>query len=987
MPSRFRLSVLLWSASLAALAQPGCPPLSFQSAIPIYLTTPGGSHFDLLRETDGSYTAYELADLAPYRVIRTTQDFQKQLTVCPPGPPVAGLSPEIGPVQVFARTPSGGYLFVQTPGAFSTPPNSQGIDVAEFDSRLSLLSEVQFPIYAQAIAIADLNGDGIPDIVIGTVASNGPASLEVLLGKGGVSFQPPVDYPIAGSVNVQSDIQSLTVGDLNGDHKLDVAIASDFPTNKISIFFGNGDGTFQNEAIPFTLPANVNNLFALATADLNGDGKADLVFTVHDQTSIPHAMVALATGGGAFAAPVLYAVGGTRSVAIADMNGDGIPDIVTSGVSILYGDGTGSFPTRRDYLVDTAGSVILTDFDGDGKMDVVVGAGNPDLLTGTALAVLLGRGDETFAGPPVSAVPGIPAPDALFTALSSGYFNHDGIPDLVSSDNLGDIDFLQGAGDGSFRPVFEYGVLADGQVPSGIVTADFNHDGKLDFAVVRSAYISSGAGYVDIFLGNGDGTFRSPLKTPAPLGAFALTAADFNGDGIVDLAVLVSQEGTAPADSVAVWLGNGDGTFHSSASYPAGPFAHAIAASDLNGDGRLDLVITNAGTYSNQNRDGNIELLFGKGDGTFASAPAIPLTGGNVRGPYGLAVADFNADGKPDLAITLSDYSNYEGGLVILLGRGDGTFQPPIPCSFSAVGVLTGDLNGDGIPDLIVTGSGTSPGTGYLLGVGDGTFQPEINVALYLTPVAIGDFNGDGRLDIAGGTLPGGIATFLNISHTPPALSIVSAATFASGPLAPGSLATAFGKNLATSAGATVSIQDSTGASRMASLLYVSPRQINFLVPAATAPGPATVTFTPALGPPSQLLSVQIAPVAPALFSVGAIAAAYAVFVTPDGAQTLEPVFTEQNGTAIPVPVSLGSPSDQTFLILYGTGIRGAQSSVTVTIQGVTAPVVYSGAQPQFPGLDQINVRIPPSLAGSGLVSVALSAAGIPANIVNFAIQ
>ncbi len=400
-------------------------------------------------------------------------------------------------------------------------------------------------------------------------------------------------------------------------------------------------------------------------------------------------------------------------------------------------------------------------------------------------------------------------------------------------------------------------------------------------------------------------------------------------------------------------------------------------------------MITNAGTYSNQNRDGNIELLFGKGDGTFSAAPAIPLTGGNVRGPYGLAVADFNADGKPDLAITLSDYSNYQGGLAILLGRGDGTFQPPVSYPSSNVAVLTGDLNGDGIPDLIVTGSSVQPGTGYLLGVGDGTFLPEVNVSLYLTPITVADFNGDGKLDIAGGTLRSGTATFLNVSQTQPLLSIVNAATFAAGPLAPASLATAFGKNLATPSGATVSIHDSTGATLPASLLYVSPQQINFLIPAATAPGPATVTFTPTVGPPSQFLAVQIAPVAPALFSIGAttIPAAYAVLVTPDGAQTFEPVFTEQNGVPVATPISLGSPSDRAYLILYGTGIRNAHSNVTVNIQGIDAPVVYSGPQPQFDGLDQVNVLIPYTLAGSGPVSVALSASGIPANIVTVSIQ
>ena len=979
-----RLTVLLCAASLAALAQPGCPPLAFQAAYSINLTTPGGSHINLLREPDGTYTAYETADASPYRVIRTTPDFQKQLTACPPGPPATGLFPLGAPPQAFARTKSG-YLFVQRSDAFSTQGNYFAIDVAQFDAQLNLLSETTYPIFiVVAIAIADVNGDGIPDILIGKNSTTNQ-SLEVLLGEGGVDFQPPVAYLIASPPGIYAGTQSLVVGDLNGDHKLDVAVATDH----LSIFLGNGDGTFQAATVPFNFPPNATSIYALAIADLNGDGKTDLAFTIHDQNSIPNVAVALGSGGGNFAAPVLYPVAGTDSIAIADMNGDGIPDLVTSGVTILYGDGSGAFPKRRDYFVETPGSLILTDFDGDGKMDVVVAAGNPNVLSGTALAVLFGRGGEAFAGPPISLVPGIPAQNTSIAALASGDFNHDGIPDLVSSDNAGHINVLQGAGDGSSRPVSQYAFPSDGQYPTAIVASDFNHDGNLDFAVVRSAYLASGSGSVDVFLGNGDGTFQSPLETSAPLGAYSLAVADFNGDGKPDLAVLVSQEGSGPADSVLIWLGNGDGTFHAAASYSAGPFAHALAAGDFNGDGKLDLVVTNAGAISNQNSHGNIELLIGKGDGTFTSAPAIPLTGENQRGPYGLAVADFNADGKLDLSVTLSDESNNQGGLAILLGRGDATFQPPVSYPSSSVAVLTGDLNGDGVPDLFITGSSDQPGTGYLLGVGDGTFLPQVNISLYLTPITVADFNGDGKLDIAGGTVSGGIATFLNLSHTQPLLSIVNAATFAAGPLAPASLATAFGKNLSAPSGATVSIHDSSGATRAASLLFVSPQQINFLVPAATAPGPATVTFTPTLGPPSQFLAVQIAPVAPALFSAGPtdLAAAYAVLVTPDGAQTFEPVFTEQNGIPVATPISLGSPSDRAYLILYGTGIRNAQSNVTVTIQGINAPVVYSGPQPQFEGLDQVNVLIPSALAGSGPVSVALSASGIPANIVTIAIQ
>ena len=154
----------------------------------------------------------------------------------------------------------------------------------------------------------------------------------------------------------------------------------------------------------------------------------------------------------------------------------------------------------------------------------------------------------------------------------------------------------------------------------------------------------------------------------------------------------------------------------------------------------------------------------------------------------------------------------------------------------------------------------------------------------------------------------------------------------------------------------------------------------------------ATVTITPN-GAAAQSLPAEIAQVAPALFSVNAngLAAAYAVLVTSEGIQSTEPVYTITNGTAIPAPVSLGSSPDQAYLILYGTAIRGAQGNVSASIHGVNAivnaTIAYAGAQSQFPGLDQVDILIPASLAGSGIVSVILTADGITAITVYVSIQ
>jgi uncharacterized protein (TIGR03437 family) len=183
------------------------------------------------------------------------------------------------------------------------------------------------------------------------------------------------------------------------------------------------------------------------------------------------------------------------------------------------------------------------------------------------------------------------------------------------------------------------------------------------------------------------------------------------------------------------------------------------------------------------------------------------------------------------------------------------------------------------------------------------------------------------------------------------------------GPAAPASLTTAYGSNL----GSTVSVQDSAGVAHPATLLYTSATQINFEIPASVSIGAALVTIG------TQTAMVQIAPVAPSLYILNSsgLAAAYVVQVGNGGVQTVE-------SDSTPINVSSG----QVYLILYGTGIRGAGSNVTVTIGGVNAPVAYSGPAPSTPGLDQVNVLIPAQLAGSGTVNIVLRAASIAANVV-----
>lgn len=239
------------------------------------------------------------------------------------------------------------------------------------------------------------------------------------------------------------------------------------------------------------------------------------------------------------------------------------------------------------------------------------------------------------------------------------------------------------------------------------------------------------------------------------------------------------------------------------------------------------------------------------------------------------------------------------------------------------------------------------------------------------------------------------------------AVTSVSAASFTGAALAPESIVAAFGAKLATTtqaaaslplpttlAGTTVRVKDSAGTERSAQLFFVSPGQINYLMPAGLANGPATVTVTSGDGSIS-IGVIQVATVAPGLFAANAngqgVASGVALRVR-SGTQTFEPIarFDSAQNRFVPAPIILGSEGDQVFLILYGAGLRnrGSLATVTCTIGGVSVPVLFAGETPGLAGLDQVNIGpLPRALAGRGEVDVALIVDGIPANIVRIRID
>ena len=242
---------------------------------------------------------------------------------------------------------------------------------------------------------------------------------------------------------------------------------------------------------------------------------------------------------------------------------------------------------------------------------------------------------------------------------------------------------------------------------------------------------------------------------------------------------------------------------------------------------------------------------------------------------------------------------------------------------------------------------------------------------------------------------------------TSAAVSTVSAASFSGESLAPESIVSAFGANLATGtqsaniaplpttlAGTSVRVRDSLGVERLAPLFFVSPGQINYLIPAGTSPGAATMTVSSSDGS-TATGTIQIANVAPSLFTANSsgngVAAAVVLRVRANGSQVVEPV-AEWNAALsrfVAAPIDLGGENDQVYLLLFGTGVRFRSNlaGVTVSIGGQNAQMQYAGQQGDFVGLDQVNLLLPRSLAGRGEVDLALTADGKAANAVRLSFK
>jgi hypothetical protein len=649
---------------------------------------------------------------------------------------------------------------------------------------------------ALSIVLGDVNGDGKLDaIVANNCVSNSDCSngsVSVLLGNGDGTFQTAVSYNSGGQ-----GAQHAAIADVNGDGKPDLLVANNCATNSncsngsMSVLLNNGDGTFQ-AAVAYN--SGGQGATFLAVGDVSGDGRPDVVevnnCVSNSDCSNGSVSVLLGNGDGTFQSAVSYAPGGQSpsSVVLGDVNGDGKLDVVASSycasnsncsngiVSVLLGNGDGTFQPAVSYNSggQSASSVAVADINGDGKIDIFVANqsdSDGNWQDGSVVGVLLGNGDGTFQ-PSVTYVSGEFSAASVIAADVDG----DGRPDVVLAngcvDNYscatGAASILLGNGDGTLRGAVNYGSGAWSSY--SVAMADVDGDGKLDLLVASQCNNNNSCsnGAASVLLGNGDGTFRPAASyNSGGLNAFTVVSVDVNGDGKLDLLVVNEcADNSCSSGSASVLLGNGDGTFQSPLSYGSGgTYSYSLAVADVNGDGKPDLIVANECADNNCSSNGSVSVLLGNGDGTFQTA--VPYGSGGLY-PLSVAVGDVNGDGKPDLIVANECADNNcssNGSVSVLLGNGDGTLQTAVPYGSGglyALGVAVGDLNGDGKPDLIVANqcgnnNNCSNGSmGVLLGNGDGTFQ---TATATVTPVlggiqtiVLGDFNGDHNLDVAAGS-------------------------------------------------------------------------------------------------------------------------------------------------------------------------------------------------------------------------------------------
>ena len=632
-------------------------------------------------------------------------------------------------------------------------------------------------------ATGDFNGDGQPDLIYSPPPTPTPsqqfATLTVLLNQGATSNPTPV---ITNSLTCTS-VTSLAVADMNNDGKLDVALTCS--EGFVAILFGNGDGTFQKPSY-YAVPGAQT---LVTPVDLNGDGYLDVV--VSTQSSVVVLLNQGSSAAGTLSAAATYPATGIqfRLIGAGDFNGDGKPDLLgaanevtqTDGFQFItyLGNGDGTFQALQIQQTPSAGATVtgatvIADVNHDGISDVVYIAETPAAGAPQTIQVLLGNSGGKFTlGSSLSLDPSI-----NYTSLASAGSTNNGVnidlalggpaTTILPDDGNGGFSFgqtyaiagsplqetgsngntnlvfftpsgvtlLPGNGDGTFQGLPNLPVG-----PTGFVAADFNSDGLTDIAFIADN------GNLTTAVGRGDGTLAVTSQIAATAGEFLL-AGDFNGDGRPDVAAIlpgVSMQEIVPDSQLFFYKGNGDGTFQSPSAAIDLHIQGAVhaATGDFNGDGHLDIAVSAIGNEPNQGESNQAILVIpGNGDGSFGTP--VLLAGQSSFDPASsLLAADLNNDKRTDLI-----WNN-----IVFLAQSDGSFRQQ-PLGLLGTPLAIGDLNGDGIPDIVVQ-SPTASGPAVYAGLGDGTFQttslfvvPNLSSGAVIVSVLIGDINTDGHPDL-----------------------------------------------------------------------------------------------------------------------------------------------------------------------------------------------------------------------------------------------
>ena len=593
-----------------------------------------------------------------------------------------------------------------------------------------------------SIAVGDFNGDGKLDVAV----SDNSIGVDIMLGNGDGTFKAPVGYATAAEPSM------VIVADFNGDGNLDLATAN-VTSETISVLLGNGNGTFQSHVDYST--AIAESCISLAAGALRDDKRLDIVAGCQADSKV---VVLLSNGDGTFKPAKAYPVpAGVDQVALGDFNGDGKLDVAVTNsgtydmVSVLPGTGSGTLKAAVVFGTNYGPSGIATaDFNGDGKLDLVTSDnGGPFGVTMATISVLLSNGKDIFANRTDYNL-GLGA----YTGIAAADLTGNGKPDLIVpityADTPYEFSILKNKGNGTFDAPVNYALPIG---PDAVAAGDFNNDGKADIAVMNFG----NSGSISVLLNSGTGTFPSYTTYPISGYGYGIAVGDFNKDGNLDIVATDLTENT-----ISVLLGNGTGAFPTFATYPTGSFPEGVTVGDFNGDGWPDIAVANQ-------RGGTVSILINKADGSGTFLPKVDYAAAGGGAPFALAAGSFRGNAIIDLGVATNSAF---GGIEVLLGNGDGTFQKAVPYDTlnNANGVVVGDFNNDGHLDMAVSTASAGSSFGFITifpGNGDGTFGSGVTLTSGALPSGIvaADFNGDGGLDLAtaNGTTDGdtGSATVL----------------------------------------------------------------------------------------------------------------------------------------------------------------------------------------------------------------------------------